>query len=379
MTHSANFEIGLFDEGLENPEFLKSQLITYLGNKRSLLPSIEEIVWKIRGKLGDRKLRSVDLFSGSGVVARLLKAHSSLVIANDLETYSRIINECFLTNSDSIPEEINQIVNSYNTRADSGEYEDGFIRKMYAPLDELDIQPHERVFYTIDNARRLDTFAQWISKEEPELRPFLLAPLMSKASVHTNTAGMFKGFYKNPDTKAGAYGGKGENALQRILGQIRMESPVSSWSDSEKLVFQEDATTLGSKLPETDLVYVDPPYNQHPYGSNYFMLNYLHDYQVPSEISQVSGIPTNWNRSSFNIRSQALRSLKNTLEPLNTRFLLISFNDEGFISPDEMREMLTGLGNLDEVAIEYNTFRGSRNLRDRSEKVTEHLYLVERT
>ena len=283
-----------------------------------------------------------------------------------------------MTNSDCIPKEVEQIVDIYNSRVDKGEFEQGFIRELYAPLDEQRIQPHERVFYTIDNARRLDTFAQWIAKEEPELRPFLQAPLMSKASVHTNTAGMFKGFYKNPETKAGAYGGKGGNALQRILGQIRMEVPVLSWNNSEKLIFQEDATTLSAKLPETDLVYVDPPYNQHPYGSNYFMLNYLHDYRSPSEISEISGIPTNWNRSSFNIRSQALSSLKHTLEPLNARFLLISFNDEGFITPNEMRDMLTSLGKLDEVAISYNTFRGSRNLRNRSEKVTEHLYLVER-
>jgi adenine-specific DNA-methyltransferase len=201
---------------------------------------------------------------------------------------------------------------------------------------------------------------------------------MSKASVHTNTAGVFKGFYKDTDTKKGSFGGKGKNALLRILGQIRMEVPVLSNFDSDSLVFQKDAATLAADLPELDLVYLDPPYNQHPYGANYFMLNYLHDYVPPAEFSRVSGIPTDWNRSDFNVKSKALASLQETVEPLNAKYVLISFNDDGFISPVEMRDFLTSLGTLSEVAIEYNTYRGSRNLHTRSDKVTEHLFLLQR-
>jgi len=166
--------------------------------------------------------------------------------------------------------------------------------------------------------------------------------------------------------------------LLRILGQIRMEVPILSNFDSEVAIFQEDAADVVGKLPELDLVYLDPPYNQHPYGANYYMLNYLHDYVPPKEYSKVSGIPTDWNRSDFNVKSKALNSLKNTVEPLNAKFVLISFNDEGFISPEEMRTFLVSLGKLSEVAIEYNTFRGSRNLHTRSDKVTEHLFLLER-
>ena len=32
---------------------------------------------------------------------------------------------------------------------------------------------------------------------------------------------------------------------------------------------------------DLDLAYFDPPYNQHPYGSNYFMLNLLVHYRRP--------------------------------------------------------------------------------------------------
>jgi len=369
----------LFDFATENQDFLSQQLITYIGNKRTLLPSINNILLDIRHKVGDQKLRTADLFSGSGGVARLLKQHSSLVVANDLETYSKIINTCFLANKSEVPlGSIQEAVDRLNARVDAGDFEDGFIREMYAPKDEENITTEDRVFYTVDNAKRLDSFSQWIAKEDPAIQPFLLAPLMSKASKHTNTAGIFKGFYKNTDTKVGAFGGKAGNALQRILGQIRLEVPILSNFESESLVLQGDAAKVSSELPELDLVYLDPPYNQHPYGANYYMLNYLHDYRKPEDVSRVSGIPTDWNRSDFNVKSKALNSLKETVEPLNARFVLISFNDEGFISPSEMRDFLTSIGKLSEVAIEYNTFRGSRNLHIRSDKVFEHLFLLER-
>lgn len=373
------YQPGLFDYLYENPDYLSQQLITYIGNKRSLLPSIDKIVSEIKGSLGVEKLRTADLFAGSGAVARLLKQHSSLVVTNDIEGYSRIVNECYLSNARDVPlDAVEEAVNRLNARADSGDYEPGFIREMYAPKDEENISEDDRVFYTIENARRLDSFAQWIKAEDESIQPFLLAPLMSKASVHTNTAGVFKGFYKDTDTKRGAFGGKGRNALLRILGQIRLEVPVLSNFESAHNAFQEDAATLAPSLPELDLVYLDPPYNQHPYGANYFMLNYLHDYQPPREVSRVSGIPPDWKRSNFNVKSKAMQSLKDSVEPLNATYVLISFNDEGFISPEEMREFLTSIGSLSEVAIEYNTYRGSRNLHKRSDKVTEHLFLLQR-
>lgn len=372
--------LSLFEEEMESSDYLTRQLITYIGNKRTLFPSINKILVEIRGRLGNRKLKTADLFSGSGAVSRLLKQHSSLVIANDLETYSRVINECFLSNKSEVPlAKIEEIVNRMNQKADLGHFEPGFIREMYAPADEDNIGPDDRVFYTVDNAKRLDSFAQWIQQEEEALRPYLLAPLMSKASIHTNTAGVFKGFYKDTETKLGQFGGRGRNALVRILGQIRMETPVLSSFEAEYSVLQKDATEVSDQLPELDLVYLDPPYNQHPYGANYFMLDYLHDYKKPLEVSRVSGIPTNWNRSSFNVRSKSLESLSKTLRPLNAKYVLISFNDEGFISPLEMRDLLSSQGKVSELAIEYNTFRGSRNLRSRSIKVFEHLFLLERT
>lgn len=206
----------------------------------------------------------------------------------------------------------------------------------------------------------------------------LLGPLLSEASVHANTAGVFKGFYKNRHTGVGQFGGSGSDALTRILGRIMLEVPVLSLFECDYQVFQEDANTLARKLKGLDLAYIDPPYNQHPYGSNYFMLNLIVRYQRPTHVSHVSGIPANWRRSGYNARNRAMPLLKDLLDNIDASFLLVSFNNEGFIPPEKMRMMLDGLGRVEVIEVPYNAFRGSRNFNNRSIHVTEYLFLVER-
>ena len=41
--------------------------------------------------------------------------------------------------------------------------------------------------------------------------------------------------------------------------------------------YNRDILEIISEMPMLDLVYLDPPYNQHPYGSNYFMLNTIYE------------------------------------------------------------------------------------------------------
>ena len=177
----------------ENPDFLSKQLITYLGNKRAFRRNLERAIMDVRQRLGGRKISSLDLFAGSGFVSRLLKRHSTFVMANDLERYAEVVNRCFLTNYNvELQTEVTKIVKSLNHRADSGEsIDDGFIRTMYSPVDDRNIALGERVFYTNDNARRLDFFAHEIACLDEPVRTMLLGPLLSKASIHANTSGNY--------------------------------------------------------------------------------------------------------------------------------------------------------------------------------------------
>ena len=79
----------------ENPLFLSSQLITYIGNKRKLLSFIEEALYVVKDDLKKSKLSILDGFAGSGVVSRFFKKHASKLYSNDLEDYVGVINKCY--------------------------------------------------------------------------------------------------------------------------------------------------------------------------------------------------------------------------------------------------------------------------------------------
>ena len=363
----------------EDPEYLSRQLITYIGNKRSLLASIGTAVEQVKERLNKDRLRVFDVFSGSGVVSRYLKAHASFVVSNDIEDYAATISRCYLRNKSTVDlKALSEIVDDLNHRVTDESPTSGFIEELYSPRNESRITKEDRVFYTKNNARRLDNYRRLIGETPSEWRDLLLGPLLSRASVHANTAGVFKGFYKDRATKIGRFGGSGSDALSRIKGEIKLERPVLSRFECDYLVLQEDANTVARQVESLDLAYIDPPYNQHPYGSNYFMLNLLVRYSRPSEISSVSGIPTDWLRSGYNVRAKSLSLFKDLVAAIDASFLLVSFNNEGFISPKEMRITLDELGEVTVLETKYNAFRGSRNFKNRSIHVTEQLFLVER-
>ena len=366
-------------QGGEDADYLSRQLITYIGNKRALLGRIGPIVERVKRRLGKDRLRVFDVFSGSGVVSRYFKAHASALISNDIEDYASVIARCYLQNRSAVDLlSLSDVVDEINHRVEFDAFPPGFIEDLYAPKDENRITKHDRVFYTRDNARRLDAYRRLIGDAPPEMRDLLLAPLLSKASVHSNTAGIFKGFYKNRRTGIGQFGGTGSDALSRIKGKIVLEPPVMSRFECDWEASQEDANDAARSVRDIDLAYLDPPYNQHPYGSNYFMLNLLVRYERPERVSRVSGIPTRWRRSGYNVKAKSLPLMRDLLHALDARFILVSFNDEGFVSPPDMRALLEDIGTVEVIETPYNAFRGSRNFDHRPIHVTEHLFLVER-
>jgi adenine-specific DNA-methyltransferase len=363
----------------ESAGYLASQIITCIGNKRALLPFLGTGVDMVKRTLGKDRISFFDAFSGSGIVSRYMKRHASRIVANDLERYSEVANRCYLTNRSSIDEkEFDGVFRRWTDHV-RAHLSPGTISRLYAPRDDADIQPGERAFYTRENAMILDSARDALDKVVPEKYfDLLLAPLLAEASVHVNTSGVFKGFYKNR-RGIGAFGGEGRNALPRILGTIRLQKPVLSDFDCESIVLRGDANEVARRIEPVDLAYFDPPYNQHPYGSNYFMLNLLAENRPPTRISAASGIPAGWNRSRYNRRQEAEEALFELLGATPARFLMVSCNSEGFIRKDRLLGFLGGLGRVTPLETAYRAFRGSRNLRRRPLTVTEYLFLVERT
>jgi len=364
---------------MENPNYLSEQLITYIGNKRALLSFIDESVQSIKRELGKEKLITFDGFAGSGVVSRFLKQHSSKLYSNDLEKYSYLITKCFLINESTIDRKyIDETIEYLNSNKLSGQGL-GIIERLYAPTNTDNPQDGERCFYTKENAKIIDTLRYLIdSIPDPTYKDIFLSLLIQKASVHTNTSGVFKGFYKSKETGIGKFGGDGENALIRIKGEISLEPIILSKYECESEVFNGDTNQVVKGLTDLDLVYYDPPYNQHPYGSNYHMLNTIYENIEPEKLSKVAGIREDWNKSEYNKRVNAEKAMKDLIANTKAKYILVSYNNEGIISNESMTKILEEFGDVELRTKSYNTFRGSRNLKKRENKVIEQLYVLKR-
>ncbi len=360
--------------------FFDSHLITYIGNKRRLLPFLYKGFSKIHERIGKEKMVIFDGFVGSGAVARLLKSFASELHVNDIEEYSETINRAYLANRSEVDmHKLAEYIAWLNkNKLRTNLKEPGFIEKNYAPKDDKNIKLGERVFYTNINARIIDNTRRLIDEIPEPYKTFALASLLVKASVHTNTSGVFKGFHKR--NGIGHFGGQGENALSRIKREIVLETPIFSDFECKVFVHKQDTNALvrDQKLPTFDLAYYDPPYNQHPYGSNYFMLNIIKNGRDEEIQNGVSGIAKHWNRSAYNKQKIAEEAMDSLLKDTRARFILISYNNEGIIPIETFRHILSHYGRWELMEQDYNTYRGSRNLHDRDIKVKEFLWILEK-
>lgn len=363
---------------MNDEQFVTQTMLTCIGNKRKLVGEIKKISSEVASRLGKDKMKIVDGFSGSTVVSRELASLAYEIYSNDMEYYAYLMAKCFMQEPNAEEKEaISFYINSMNKLAESGPYVEGIISELYAPKNTFDIKEGERVFYTRENALIIDTLRTYITMVVPKhLQHYCLVPLLTRASIHANTAGVFKGFYK--DGKVGKFGGKAGNALERITKPIKLDMPIWSKNNFASKCYNKNINDLMEDLPEDiDLIYLDPPYNQHPYGSNYFMLNIIANYEKPEKISKVSGIPVDWQRSAYNSHDSAVKDMTKLLSDClkKSKYVLLSYNDEGIIKKKDWQNIFEKY-TVEKKEIVYDTYKGSRNLKDRSNKVMEIMYLI---
>ena len=138
---------------------------------------------------------------------------------------------------------------------------------------------------------------------------------------------------------------------------------------------------------EADLVYLDPPYNQHSYLANYHCWESLVLWDKPETYGVANKrVDVRTRKSPFNSRPGIGPALQSVVERLKTPNLIVSFNDEGYLSRDDLVAMLSARGHVQVVEIPRPRYVGARigihNLK--GEKVgavgrlrnVEHLFVV---
>ena len=349
-------------------EFVFHQLIPYIGNKRKLLGLINQAL----NKTGiSAPATFLDLFAGSGVVSRLAKKKGFRVIANDWEPYAREINGCYIACNGAPKfealggyESAIAALNSVTPHAD-------WITRHLCPADDDDYDTQkERLFYTRANGMRVDAMREQLQRwQEAGLisdreRACLLAPMLYQACYTSNTSGVFKGFHNG-------WGGQTKTALYRILSRFQLQPAVFHDNGQQNAVCRMDAAQLAGMLREermlVDIAYLDPPYNQHPYGSNYHVLNTLTLWDKPPLTAQIEGrnkaaIRADWRterRSPYNHRQEATQAYTGLLHTLDARYILTSYSTDGTIPLTALVEACLSRGQTDFVLQQYKRYRVS--------------------
>lgn len=366
-------------------KYLTSQIITYMGNKRKLLSHIENVIDIIKNELNQKTLITADAFSGSGIVSRLLKKKSTKLYTNDIAGYSETLNRCFLSNlTIDKQKELEKIIKRANdfAHSDGDGGAEKWIRKHWAPSGK--INKTHRAYYTEKNGLLIDKYMSFIlsDKYPKEYFHFLLGQLLVKSSVHNNTNGQFSAFYKD-ENGIGKYGGKKEIDLNRITKDIKLEMPVLCCNDCYVDISRKDVMLWLNNIPEVDIMYLDPPYNKHPYSIYYFMLDIINDWDTSQDIPKTNrGQPKNWNKSDYNSFTRAELAFELLIKKIRSKFIVLSYNNKGIIPIDRIESILETRGKLYRYEVEhktYNKLKGIANYKRKeiNENVKEYIWMLD--
>jgi adenine-specific DNA-methyltransferase len=334
--------------------------VRYLGNKSSLLP-------EIYGLLNDKglaysQLTLFDAFSGTGSVSAGLKSIYNLIINDNLLWCTQYVNgrlHANRVNFDDLGfdpfiffEENKKIVK-------------GFFYKNYSPGGS------DRMYFTKENAGRIDlirqTIQQWvdlelITKTEYDYLFYCLVESVSKVS---NTTGVYGAFLKHWDPRS-----------QKAISYSRLEDNGD---------YIHGITVLNNKVEDViaevdcDILYLDPPYTQNQYGTQYHLLETLAKYDSP-EISKITGsrktspMRSDWSKD---VESHAL--FEKIISTTRAKYIVFSYSKDGFLKRDYIESVLKRYGYPETYKCKKIGYKKYRNFKNRdSDGHFEYLFFIQK-
>lgn len=314
----------------------ESPVIKYLGSKRRLVPVIRAMAGA-----GGRPRRALDLFSGTARVAMALKADGAEVTAVDTASYAHVLAQTYVaTDGRSAP--VGEIADaiSYLEGLPS---RDGYVTSVFCST--------ARYFHP-DNGRRIDAMRDAIEERyrHSDLYPILLTSLLEAADRVDSTTGVQMAFLKR--------------WAPRALRPIELRPPALLAGPGSAL--QGDAVDLARSLPAYDVAYLDPPYNQHRYRSNYHVWETLVRWDAPEHYGVACkrvDCRDAATASPFNRRPQMPAALAGVIAAVTARLVLVSHNDEAWVTVPELVAMCRarpGAGAVRVLAIAQPRYVGAR-------------------
>jgi adenine-specific DNA-methyltransferase len=306
--------------------------LRYIGGKSLIIDKILEVFDKNTAGVNS----IFDVFSGSGVVAEAFKQRGCQIFTNDLMYFSYVISRGSICMNDypkfenlSMKNPI-EYLNNLKIEDTSYDINDCFIYKNYSPNSDC-----ERMYFQNKNAIKIDiirkTIEDWksLSKINEDEYYYLLASLICAVPYVSNIAGVYGAFLKHWD--------------KRTYNDLVLKENTIIKSSKHNFAYNENSNDLALRI-NADLAYLDPPYNSRQYLPNYHILETIAKYDSP-KITGVTGLREYRNQKSLYCqKAKVAKAFKQLLDNLDTKYIIISYNNEGLLSCEELSEIVINSG-----------------------------------
>lgn len=350
----------------------------FIGNKENLLNEIYQVVESknIKGN------SFFDFFSGTTSVGKFFKNLNYQIYSSDLMYFSFVMQQAYIVNNEELkfeklidnlkfntsslfPTPIELIVEYLNQI----EPVEGFVSKNYTPTGTSDLEI-PRMYFSDQNGKIIDAIRQkieyWKSENLINKNEYyvLLTCLIETVPFYANISGVYAAFHKKWDPRA----------LKRII--LRPINIIIN--DKENYAYNVDSVKLLDTV-EADIFYLDPPYNQRQYASNYHLLETIAKYDNPT-IKGISGLRDYKNqKSKFCNVNSAIKELEYIAKKGKYKTLILSYNSEGIMKHEDIFSILSKFGKCDFVEFDYLRFKSNNRGKNRNKKyIKEHLYILKR-
>lgn len=312
-------------------------MIKYLGSKRALLGVVLEAV----GRAGGGRARSVlDLFSGTSRVGHALKGTGVRVVANDHNAYAATLARCYVeADREDVLEPAAKLIDEFNRLGGSP----GYFTNVFCERSRF-LQPF--------NGERVDAIREAIAAKclEPELEAVVLTSLLEAADRVDSTTGVQMAFLKS-------WAPRSHNRLELRVPAVLPRAVAGKGASMQREAWEAAGV-------EADVVYIDPPYNQHSYLRNYHVWESLVRWDKP-EVYGVAckRLDCRDRLSEFNSRRTFESALRRVIDSVRARAMVVSFSDEGCIDRAAMEGLLGGAyggASVDAVATPHARYVGAK-------------------
>lgn len=308
------------------------RVIKYIGSKRRLVPVLGRLF-----ELSEART-ALDLFTGTTRVAQEFKRRGGEVWAVDVARYSEIFARCYVaTDARSVDmEDLRSAVDEL--RALPGR--DGYVAETFC---------RRARYFQPKNGRRIDAIRDAIEERGPDdpLRPILLTSLIEAADRVDSTTGVQMAYLKS--------------WAPRSARDLELRVPELLPGPGHAV--RADALEAVRSVPPVDVAYLDPPYNQHRYFSNYHVWETLVAWDAPPTYGVAckradARHPS--TKSRFNARARIGEAIADVVAEIRARLLVISFSDEGWVSLPDLEAIAARRGHVRTLSFDSRRYVGAQ-------------------